>query len=109
MADRYQVQIEEFVAGVDWDSDGDVRQVALSAAGELLRSQPRMHLLRLLQLVFESPDERPLIRQGAYFALARAAGRSWDELPSASRRMDLEKDVDRAVLSWVDSQINSHD
>jgi hypothetical protein len=101
MASRYRDQVEKFVRGVEWDIDADVRIVALSAAGELLRERLGKSLLRLLVEIFTSSAERHIVRQAAYFALARAHGQDWAQLPPASRQIDLERDIDPRVLEWA--------
>jgi hypothetical protein len=42
-----------------------------------------------------------MARQVAYFALARGSGKSWNELPPASRLLDLENDLDPLVMAWA--------
>jgi hypothetical protein len=101
MVHRYQDEIEKFARGVHWDIDRDVQLVALSAMGELLRERTDKSLLSLLVEIFTSPRERHLVRQAAYFALARAYGQEWAQLPPASRKIDLEKEVDPQVLEWA--------
>jgi hypothetical protein len=97
----YRDRMESFVRGVEWDADSDVRNVAISAAGEFLREREDRGLLRLLIDIFTSPSEAELVRQSAYFALGRASGKSWEQLPRASRRMDFDRDVDAGVLTWA--------
>lgn len=95
---RYLDQVLEFVLGVKWDEEEDVRPMAISIAGEYLRSHDEPRLLSELVRIFENEDEPQTMREGAYFALARAAGRDWKELPSAARHFDLSQDTDPSVL-----------
>jgi len=96
-----EIRLKGFVRGVDWDADEDVRIAALSAAGELLRERVDTWLVGLLAATFTSALESHMARQAAYFALARAFGQQWEDLPPASRRIDLEKDVDPKVVEWA--------
>jgi len=101
LAERYRSAIEEFARGVAWDSDADVRLAALSAAGELARASGDAPLVALLLSVLDDEGNPRLVRQAAYFALARASGKDWRELPPASRRLDLAYDLDGSVLRWA--------
>lgn len=98
MASQYLTYVAAFIEGVEWDEEGEVRGMAFSRAGEYLRDQDNPELLRLLLRAFDDPDEDPHFRGDAYFALARAVGRDWDDLPSAARELDFERDVDPLVL-----------
>jgi hypothetical protein len=105
MGGRYRHEIERFSRGVEWDRDEDVRLIAISLAGETLRAGPDQVFLHLLVTILRSASERPIVRQAAYFALARASGRNWNELPSAAVSLDFDKDVDSQVLRWVSEQM----
>jgi len=48
LADKYVETIRQFLAGIPWDNDGDVRDVAISEAGEYLREHDDEDLLRRL-------------------------------------------------------------
>ena len=101
LAERYRDAIEEFSRGVAWDEDGDVRLAALSAAGELARGSNDARLVALLLSVLDDEGNSRLVRQAAYFGLARAAGKEWSELPPASRTLDVVNDLDASVLGWA--------
>ena len=107
MSAGYLDVVATFIEGVAWDDEGDVRLLALSRAGEHLRERPpgerlreqgERGLLELLLRVFRDPEDDPIDRGSAYFALARALGRDHDELPSAARRLNLETEIDPQVL-----------
>jgi hypothetical protein len=106
-AERYMTQIEQFLKGVSWDEDEHVRQMAISVAGEYLRSHLRPDLLLQLIHIFENPEEEQLTREGAYFALARAVGKDWNQLPSAARHLDLTTEIDLVVLDQAKALIHS--
>lgn len=102
-ANDYLSDIEKFLRGVEWDEDEDVRLAALSIAGELARDGD-LRFVPLLIQIFSDPCENEIVRQAAYFALARASGLDWCELPPASRRMNLQKEVDARVVDWMKRQ-----
>jgi hypothetical protein len=99
MSDQYLDELIRFVRGVPWDVDGDVRRTALSDAGEYLRSHEDPRLLHAIVQVFENATEGQGMREAAYIALARAAGRDWQALPSAARHFDLVHTTDPTVIS----------
>jgi len=104
-ASRYRDEIEAFVRGVAWDEEDDVRLAAISIAGELSRTSDKK-LVSLLASIFSDMQQRQIVRQAAYFALARALGLNWDELPPASRKLDLESATDPRVSDWISNQEN---
>jgi hypothetical protein len=95
----YITEILQFLQGVPWDEGGYVRLAAISIAGEYLRNHFQSQLLSDLIGIFEDETEAAVPRQEAYFALARAIGRDWQQLPSAARFMDLGRDADPTVLN----------
>lgn len=105
MTAQYRDEVAAFIRGVEWDIDEVVRLAAVSIAGEWLRSSRDKTLLALLFDVFATVTNSSIVRQEAYFALARAYGKNWNELPPASRAMNPEKDVDPDVLVWARNQI----
>ena len=95
---QYLEEVLRFMRGVPWDQEEDVRQIAVSEAGEYLRSNTEPRFLRELISIFESEDEERSMHEGAYFALARAVGRDWKDLPSAASHFDLVTQIDPAVI-----------
>ncbi|HEX3050719.1 MAG TPA: hypothetical protein VHP83_08695 [Aggregatilineaceae bacterium] len=95
---QYLPQVQDFVQGVSWDSEEDVRISAITIAGEYLRAKPNPTLLRQLMTIFENPEERQIVREVAYRALGRAIGRAHTELPGGSRSLDWAKDIDPTIL-----------
>ena len=71
VAERYRERILEFIRGVDWDMVdlAEVRPVAMSTAGEMLRVKDDEELARALIDVAEREDEEPLDRHSAVVPL----------------------------------------
>jgi hypothetical protein len=103
--DQYLEEVLKFMRGVPWDQEEDVRQMAISEVGEYLRSNNEPRFLHELILIFEDDDEERSIREGAYFALARAMGRDWKNLPSAASHFDLITQTDLAVIQEAREQL----
>jgi hypothetical protein len=101
------LRLRDFLAGVPWDRDGDLRLKATSLAGEYLRVTNDRPLLRLLVDIWNRPTEDPILRQAAYSACARAVGIPWRSIPAASRQMDFKRDVDPAVVAQVSVRLRA--
>jgi ankyrin repeat protein len=97
----YLDRVLSALRGLPWDPEDDVRLIAISIAGEYLRTHTNRNLLVTLFGIFNDATKESTIREAAYFALARACGRDWNELPPASRHLDLQSDIDPLVLSQV--------
>jgi hypothetical protein len=91
---EYLERAVSFSIGAPWDSEGDAREQALKILGEHLRSQSlcekvkkgaisesQERVLALLLATVEDCDNDNWVRQAAYFAICRAMGREWSELP----------------------------
>jgi len=104
---KYRQEIEQFAIGKSWDEDSDARLMAISCAGELARVTHDVELIKLCLSIFENEEELPGVRDQAYFSIARTAGKSWLEIPPASRRMNYEKDVDAGLIEWSRRQAQS--
>lgn len=96
----YKEIVNKFASGIEWDRDGEVRRAAISILGESARSTPGAESVRLLIDLFDRSDDWS-IQQAAYFALARASGQEWAELPSAARQMRIPEDCDPEVMHWI--------
>lgn len=105
LSQKYRDRIRQFCRGVPWDTDGDVRLAALTAAGELARETGDREIVALLLGILDGESEPDVVRQSAYFALARAAGRDWSELPLASRKLKLDSELDAEVLGWANRSL----
>ena len=84
LSERYVDRITGFVDGVPWDEEEDARLVAIQVSGEHLRLHQSADLLERLIDVEQNPDERPLVRETARDALARAIGLEWKEVHRAN-------------------------
>lgn len=96
--DNYIDYVKRALDGLAWDEDEDVRQMALSAAGEYLRDHQEAALLEKLISIVEDENDDELTRADAYISLARAMGKEWAELPKLSRLPPLEELITVAVL-----------
>lgn len=78
----YLSQIKEFVKGVEWDKDEDVRIIAISSAGAFLRetTDKDKELVQLLVNILISDQKEEIMRDCAYYALAYAAGQEWSDI-----------------------------
>lgn len=74
---KYRVYILAGLSGLDWDTDGDVRTRAISAAGEYLRDNGDHEVLTDLIAVAESNGA--LESRFAWESIARALGDSYNE------------------------------
>lgn len=97
----YRDHVERFALGNAWDEDEDVRLLAITIVGEMLREEFDASLLQLLMRIFSDVRQSEFARQSAYFAIARASGKEWSELPPESRLMDLDKEADPRVIAWA--------
>lgn len=102
---EYRSVLARFVGKVDWDTDDDVRLMAIGCAGSLLASLDDRPLLELLLSTFQDVEERQIVREAAYCALGEAAGKRPEELPPASRHFDLEGDIDPAVIAGTRARL----
>ena len=95
---EYTKQVLSFTQGIPWDKEEDVRLMSISKAGEYLRSNFELNFLRELLHIFANQNERQLIREAAYLALARAMGRNWNELPRSSRPINWDTEFDPQIV-----------
>ena len=105
LGESYEDTLVRFAHRVSWDEDDDVRLMAIDCLGEVLLRKPNDKLLGYLFELFESNQERQIVREAAYCAMARAVGTPVSNLPSAARHFDLAKDTDQAVIDTVMDRI----
>jgi hypothetical protein len=74
LADRYAGELKRFLDGVDWDEDGDVRDVAISATGAYLATTEDCELLAELLRLGAAENTDKVQRRIAVEALAEALG-----------------------------------
>jgi hypothetical protein len=85
LTDRYVDQVERFLKGVEWDDEGDVRQIAITSAGEFLRDRRHSELLKALLALGSPQNEDALERRIAVEAIARALGEPLGETINADK------------------------
>lgn len=71
---RYLGEVERFLDGVEWDVMGDVREVAISAAGDHLGEHRHCGLLTRLLALADPASASAVERRIAVEALAHAVG-----------------------------------
>jgi hypothetical protein len=103
---EYIAEVRKFLKGTEWDSEEDVRQVAIQVAGEILRTSDDHELLSLLCELVERKEENPYLSQDAYRALGRAAGLEWNEVPAASRTFEVPADDE--MIQAAHTRLRSH-
>lgn len=78
--DEYLPVMKNFIQGVEWDTDNDVKLVAISCAGQYLKNQNDKELIQSLLSIYQNENEDEFNREGAFVALALATGHDWDEI-----------------------------
>lgn len=101
---RYLSEVRRFVVGVDWDDCGDVRQVALSAAGEFLRDNRDCGLLQAVYNACSEANVGGVDERTALEALARALGTPLSESLSAEYLEAQRPELLAQGASWLESQ-----
>lgn len=105
LTDRYFEDLVSFLNGQNWDVSDEAQLMAISIAGEYLRNTSNLTILETLFHIFSDISKRNVIRGSAYFALCRAEGRDWDEIPPASRSVDFLRDIDAKVIASVQAKL----
>ena len=95
---EYRDKIIEFMRGVPWDAENDVREVAIDAAGEAIRQHRDIDLLHELLEIAEDSKESAAIRGQAIVSLGRAQGMPRQELPNPADKTPLDGRLARAIL-----------
>ena len=98
LAATYRDALIAFARGVPWDSEDDVKQVALSSLGEYLRTVDDDEVVAVLLACAENVRERDLLREDAVRALARGFGTPHSDMPPASQRDPLDSPWTSGVL-----------
>ena len=97
----------EFIAGVDWDDEEDVRIMALSCSGEVFKHSNEPELLKYVYDVFIDPQEDDLCKSSAYESLAILYGEDLASLPGPMH-FDIEKDVKSEVVDNAKNILEQH-
>lgn len=98
----YLTVLEQFIRKVEWDEEDDVRLMAISCIGTFLARKKERSLLALLLQIFRDSNEPTDIREEAYGALALATGKS-----PATRRVNLNRDIDPSVIATVEAFVEA--
>ncbi|MBA2367848.1 MAG: hypothetical protein H0V82_02350 [Candidatus Protochlamydia sp.] len=94
LTNEFSEELKIFIRGEDWDDFDDVRLTAIGISGEYLRSTSNKDLLHVLVDVFENLETSPLIKRAenpelvrscAYYAIARALGKNYDQIPNTDK------------------------
>lgn len=82
LAERFIDRIRDFMLGVEWDEANDVRQVAISLAGQYLRDgNVAGELTEILVQIASDPTD-DILREDATRALAMAMGDDLNSIPA---------------------------
>lgn len=115
--EEYLERILNFALSVSWDNEADVQLTAVKILGEYLHSELHVEkakgskgegvskwmqpVMELLFGVFQDEHGQSWVRQAAYYAICRAYGKQWAELPGECAVLDLSKestDIDWEML-----------
>ena len=118
--EEYLERILNFALSVSWDEEDDVQLMAVKILGEYLHSELHIKknkgtenkdlskwvqpVMELLYGVFCDGNAQNWVRQGAYYALCRAYGRQWAELPGECAVLELVEgsvDIDWGMLKCL--------
>ncbi len=94
--DEYKDKLKEFIRGVSWDREDDIRLIAISCTGELLRVKPEKELFELLIATFEGKYGDEICQEAAFSALARGLGKEWKEAIALEREKIFEPTINEA-------------
>ncbi|WP_435651384.1 hypothetical protein [Kitasatospora purpeofusca] len=88
MSSKFLPELQSFLDGVDWDVDGDVREISISIAGRHLRETEKpTSLTQSLTSIATDEAELDFVREGALRALAVALGDSLLDVSSPAVRV----------------------
>ena len=104
--DRYLAQIKAFCRKVSWDVDDDVRLIAITCAGDHLRSQFDKELAQSL-LTIARNDPNVVVRGAAQSAIARAIGASPAAIPSPRKLAEGKASIDPSIIAAFERKITS--
>ncbi|MGH7426414.1 MAG: HEAT repeat domain-containing protein [Candidatus Methylomirabilales bacterium] len=96
--DEYRHVLIRFMRRVPWDEDEEVRNMAISCAGESLRERRDPELALVLMDMAQDESEEELTRSWAMRALARGAGFSYNEMPGVRAGLRPDSDLGRMIL-----------
>jgi len=122
---EYLQQLIRFAVGVAWDLEDDVKQSSIKILGEHLlkclnpkkkgffkraADEPKLtdldlQVLELLISYVKDKRTDDVTRHNAYYALCRAAGKDWSEIPSECKVLEFSStsgDLDLEMLSHLE-------
>lgn len=96
----YEDVLKEFMTGVTWDDEYDVRQAAIGFAGRFASDgEDRADLTKRLLDIADDESDDELMREEAVRALAVAVGDPREILPEASKRVALSSTWSAQILN----------
>jgi hypothetical protein len=104
LASDYSEVLQKFIQKVDWDSEDDVRIMAISCCESIVAQKEHVDLLRLLYTIVCDPQEDSIAREAAYSALAISTGKAPSELPSPAR-FDIDTDIQEEVMKEIERRL----
>jgi hypothetical protein len=112
-AEDYLEYLINFVVGVHWDTEDDVKLTAIKILGEYLhnrvgKSELRSKIIELLLNIFSDEKQDHFVRQRAYLSLCRAAGKNWEELPNDCAIFNLNKESPNIDWQMLDTLNPNH-
>ena len=94
MGSKYLAHIQSAARGFDWDVEDDVRQMAIGCLGYMYTQTKNVELLRQLYEIWNNEAEDKLMRENSYQAMGEALGYRCDQLPPASRHVEIIQKVE---------------
>lgn len=107
LANEYEDELEQFIRGVEWDEEEDVRLMAIGCVVDLYRKKQSPKLLKYVYDVFKDDKEDEITRGAAYETLALISGKSLNDLPQPMN-FNIASDVDENVLGKVEAIMAEH-
>jgi hypothetical protein len=74
--EMYLEKVQQFLGGVEWDSNNECQLMAIAIAGEYLDNHSNKDFLQHLIYMFENTNNNEFTQQAVYEALAMATGHS---------------------------------
>lgn len=110
----YSDVLKQFIRGVDWDENSEVKGSAIINAGFYLKNKRDKELLSMLLEIFEKGNKEDegedFNRLLAYCALGLSQGLDWAHLPPYSSRLsalEAEGLLDLAVIEQAHTLLNN--
>lgn len=101
---EYVTEIKEFINGVEWDEEDEVKDMALSCCASVFKKQEEANLVKSVYDVFIDQNEDSISRITAYGSLAVLAGLDIAKL-AQPLEFAFDLDVDKKVLKYAEKII----